>query len=558
MSFTLFIVLKLQVFPCNTSAGNLAIRPEDPTVSMPPPEGPSGHFCPARALAQARLNEGRWPKQALEPGETWDDYTICDLLGVGGMGQVYLAEAPDGVRVAPFKAQNMSLNSFVTRDGGEMGRAQVVQAQACRLDPDVRMNPILLKPSSDTGCQVILRGQPLANMDVAGYDAYKTKAVAAVRECYDSLATDFDAVVLEGAGSPGEVNLKDRDIVNMAMARHAEAPVLLVGDIDRGGVYASFVGTMEVLAEWERRLVAGFVVNRFRGDASLLDSAHDYTLQHTGRPVFGVVPYIRDLGLPDEDSVEFKKGATHNRAAVAGGVEIAVVDLPHISNFTDFDALLTEPDVSLRVVREPGRLGRPDAVVLPGSKNTIGDLAYLRTTGLAAEVIALAQSGDAEIIGICGGFQMLGRSVADPASVESTRSRVEGLGLLDVETVFEPEKTLRRVETVHEPSGCTVVGYEIHHGKTGAGGLTPIVTSPDGEVIGVAGSDDRIWGTYLHGIFDADAFRRWFVDRLRVRRGLAPVGAVCGTYDLEPGLDRLAAVVRESLAMDRVYGLLGL
>ena len=225
----------------------------------------------------------------------------------------------DGVRVAPFKAQNMSLNSFVTRDGGEMGRAQVVQAQACRLEPDVRMNPILLKPSSDTGCQVIVRGKAVGNMGVAGYDRYKAQAVAAVESCYDALAAEFDAVILEGAGSPGEVNLKSRDIVNMRMARYARAPVLIVGDIDRGGVFASFVGTMEVLAPWERALVAGWVVNRFRGDAALLGSALDYTLAHTGRPVFGVVPYLDRLGLPEEDSVEFKAGALDDRSRARRG-----------------------------------------------------------------------------------------------------------------------------------------------------------------------------------------------------------------------------------------------
>jgi L-threonine-O-3-phosphate decarboxylase len=289
----------------------------------------------------------------------------------------------DAYRVAPFKAQNMSLNSFVTGDGGEMGRAQVVQAEACRLDPDVRMNPVLLKPTGDTGAQVILLGKPVGNMDVEQYIRYKPEAFQAAREAYDSLAREFDVMVLEGAGSPAEVNLKHHDIVNMAMARHAGSPVLLVGDIDRGGVFASFVGTMEVLAEWERALVAGFVINRFRGEKSLLREAIDYTQRHTGIPTLGVVPYLRDLGLPEEDSVTFKSQPRDGIQATGERVEIALIDLPHISNFTDFDALRIEPDVHLRIVRQTQDLQKPDAVILPGSKNVIGDLDYLQQNGLA-------------------------------------------------------------------------------------------------------------------------------------------------------------------------------
>ncbi|MGO8703049.1 MAG: cobyric acid synthase [Candidatus Brocadiia bacterium] len=464
----------------------------------------------------------------------------------------------DGVRVAPFKAQNMSLNSFVTRDGGEMGRAQVVQAQACRLEPDVRMNPILLKPSSDTGCQVIVRGKAVGNMGVAGYDRYKEQAVAAVESCYDALAAEFDAVILEGAGSPGEVNLKSRDIVNMRMARYARAPVLIVGDIDRGGVFASFVGTMEVLAPWERALVAGWVVNRFRGDAALLGSALDYTLAHTGRPVFGVVPYLDRLGLPEEDSVEFKAGALDDRSQRAEAVAVAVVDLPHISNFTDFDALRIEEDVSLRIVRAGDELGEPDAVILPGSKNVLHDLDYLRRSGLADRLLALARGGRTEIVGICGGLQLLGREIRDPDRIESAGGSDLGLGLLNAVTTMASEKTLARAEGTHVPSGCRVVGYEIHHGSTTAEGNEVILRRNDGEAIGFAASDQRIWGTYLHGIFDADAFRRWFVDRLRARRGWVPKGAVSARYDIEPALDRLAQAVRESLDMERIYRLMRL
>jgi adenosylcobyric acid synthase len=462
----------------------------------------------------------------------------------------------DGYRVAPFKAQNMSLNSFVTRDGGEMGRAQALQAQACRREPDVRMNPILLKPNSDTGSQVIQMGKPIGNMRVHEYVQRKPEAFRAVCDAYDALAADSDVVVLEGAGSPGEVNLKQHDIVNMAMARYAKAPVLIVGDIDRGGVFASFVGTMEVLDEWERALVAGFVVNRFRGQESLLKDALDYTLHHTGRPVLGVVPYLKNLGLPEEDSVTFKSRALDQPAPSLDAVEIAVIDLPRISNFTDFDAFRGEPDVHLRIVRAAEDLGRPDAVILPGSKSTLADLAYLRQSGLAAMICDLARSGATEVVGVCGGFQMLGEEVGDPDHVESSAGNEPGLSLLPVRTVMRSEKTLLRSTAHHKSSGLPVEGYEIHHGHTSAPGVEPLLTRADGEALGVGSPDGRIWGTYLHGVFDADEFRRWFIDRLRARRGLVPAGRVMSSYNIEPALDRLAAVVRKSLAMEAIYRLL--
>jgi adenosylcobyric acid synthase len=464
----------------------------------------------------------------------------------------------DGVRVAPFKAQNMSLNSFVTRDGGEMGRAQVVQAQACRLEPDVRMNPILLKPNSDTGCQVIVRGKPVGNMRVGEYVRYKPEAFTTVRDCYDALAAEVDAVVLEGAGSPGEVNLKNHDIVNMRMAEYARAPVLVAGDIDRGGVFAAFVGTMEVLAPWERKLIAGWIVNRFRGDASLLGPALDYTLEYTGRPVLGVVPYLPALGLPEEDSVEFKSGALDQAESESAAVEIAVIDLPHISNFTDFDAFRSEKDVRLRIVRSAAELNRPDAVVLPGSKNTLGDLEYLGRSGLAERITALARQGATEIVGICGGLQMLGRDVCDPLAIESNVPKTAALGLLGVSTVMAAEKTLVRTTARHSVSGLDVSGYEIHHGQTDCNGCVPLLAGADGHVVGVASSDHRVWGTYLHGVFDADAFRRWFIDRLRVRRGLPPLDAIVGRYDIEPALDRLAEAVRSSVRIDEIYRIMGL
>jgi cobyric acid synthase CobQ len=463
----------------------------------------------------------------------------------------------DGFRVAPFKAQNMSLNSFVTREGGEMGRAQIVQAQACRIDPDVRMNPILLKPNDDTGSQVILLGKPVSNMNVSQYIQYKPAAFEEVKRAFESLASEFDVIVLEGAGSPAEVNLKDHDIVNMKMAKYAEAPVLLVGDIDRGGVFASFVGTLEVLSEWERKQFAGFVINRFRGKEDLLGSAIEYTQYHTGLPVFGVVPYLHNLGLPEEDSVEFKSGAL-DASFREDGIEIAVIDFPHISNFTDFDSLKIEPDVFLHIIRSPKDFDHPDAVILPGSKNVIGDLEYLRQSGLDRKIIALSDEGRTEVVGICGGFQMLGQRIDDPFEIESKKLTHQGLGLLPITTVMAREKTLIRTEGTHLPSGLKIRGYEIHHGQTEGKPFIPLVLRKDGEIIGAGIEDHRIWGTYLHGIFDADEFRRWFIDRLRVRKNLLAIGKVCAVYDLEPAYERLSEVVRRSLKMGEIYRLMGL
>lgn len=306
----------------------------------------------------------------------------------------------DGYRVAPFKAQNMALNSHVTADGLELGRAQAVQAAACRLDVDVRMNPVLLKPNSDTGSQVVVMGRPVGNMRVREYMAYKPVAFDAARAAYDSLAADVDVMVLEGAGSPAEVNLKAHDIVNMAMARHAEAKVLLVGDIDRGGVFASLVGTMELLDPWERDLVAGFVLNKFRGDATLLSPAYDVVTGRTGKPFLGVVPWLHDLGLPDEDSVSFREtlaGRAPDVPAGGGMLDIVLVDLPHISNFTDLDALRREPDVAVRVVRSPEQLGSPDAIILPGSKNTLGDRGITQKRAFFAFVPQLDEGEEGRI-----------------------------------------------------------------------------------------------------------------------------------------------------------------
>jgi cobyric acid synthase CobQ/L-threonine-O-3-phosphate decarboxylase len=464
----------------------------------------------------------------------------------------------DGYDVAPFKAQNMSLNSFVTRQGGEMGRAQVLQAQACRLDPDVRMNPVLLKPNSETGSQVILQGKAIGTTHFKDYAEQRAEIFKTVQRCYDELAAEHQLMVLEGAGSPAEVNLKANDIVNMNMARYAQAPVLLVGDIDRGGVFASFVGTMEVLSEAERAMVAGFVINRFRGDASLLGDALEYTRFHTNKPVLGTVPYLPNLGLPEEDSVSFKKGLLPVGTKDTQLLDIAVLDLPHISNFTDLDPLGLEPDVGLRIVGTMTELGQPDALILPGSKNTLADLAWLQQTGLSTGILDLAHAGRCEIIGICGGFQLLGQRISDPHAIESGADEQRGLGLLAISTVMAKEKTTLQTRCRHIPSGCELTGYEIHHGITTAEGIEALITGQDGTLLGADSPDGLIWGTYLHGIFDADPFRRWLIDRMRQRKGWQANGIIRSCYDLEPALDRLAATVRESLDMRQIYRLLRL
>ena len=465
----------------------------------------------------------------------------------------------DGVSVAPFKAQNMSLNSCVTFQGGEMGRAQVLQAQACRLDANVRMNPVLLKPSSATGSQVIVCGKVLETMHFRDYAERRTGIFTQVQQCYDNLAGEHQVMVLEGAGSPAEINLKSHDIVNMNMARYADAKVLLVGDIDRGGVFASFVGTMELLNEWERQLVSGFVINRFRGDKTLLDDALDLTTRDTGKPFWGTVPYLHNLGLPEEDSVDFKDGLLDTDEKGSDTLDIALIDLPHISNFTDVDALRAETDVHVRRVCQVADLGQPDAVILPGTKNVIYDLDYLVKSGLADAIRQLAEARATEIVGICGGYQLLGGKIDDPNAIESFGESRQGLGLLPMNTVLQPDKIMTRCQATHLSSYELLHGYEIHHGTSTGDNLKPLIHREDGAVIGscMAGRE-HIWGTYLHGVFDADRFRRWFLDRLRQRKGWQVIGRVRSPYDLEPALDRLADHVRSALDMDKIYQVLRL
>ena len=469
----------------------------------------------------------------------------------------------DGYSVAPFKAQNMSLNSGVTAAGDEMGRAQIVQAQAALVDPDARMNPILLKPHSDTGSQVVVLGQPIGHMGVLDYFKKKKELWKTVTEAYDSLAADHDVMVLEGAGSPGEINLKEHDIVNMRMAEHARASVLLVGDIDRGGVYASFLGTWMTFTAAERRLLTGYIVNRFRGDASLLGPAHEYMLNHTGTPVLGTIPYIRDLNIPEEDMAGFSWGHTDCGEKKAGTLDIAVVMLRHVSNYTDFAPLAAEPDVRLRPVRRAEEWGDPDVVMLPGSKSVVPDLDDLRRSGLADNILGHAERGK-WIFGICGGLQILGRAILDPHGIESAAPEVPGLGLIDLRSTFAADKTLVRVARAETPLDVPSGGYEIHHGLTDHGpSALPLFLRADraypSEAERICGYvSGRRWATYLHGVFDDDAFRRAWLDHVRADIGLAPQGRRLATYDLEKALDRLADIVREHSDMETIYQSMGL
>lgn len=459
----------------------------------------------------------------------------------------------DGFDIAPFKAQNMSLNSYVTPDGGEIGRAQALQAEACRLDPDVRMNPVLLKPCTDTGSQVVLLGKPETNMKAREYHTAKMRFFDHVKNAYDSLASEHDAIVLEGAGSPAEINLKDSDIVNMNMARYAESPVLLVGDIDRGGVYASFLGTYATFDMQERKLLKGFLVNKFRGDSSLLAFAHKYIFDATGKPVFGVIPYVRDLRLPEEDSASFNTVSETPKHDDA--LDVALICLPHIANFTDFTPLESEPDLKVRHVRYASDLGKPDVIILPGSKNTIGDLAELRSSGFEDKIMEVHRAG-VWIIGICGGLQMAGTRVEDPHGIESSTGGIDGMNILPLITVMGKEKCLCRTTCEWKEKHWTVSGYEIHHGSTTSRNEKIVSMSDNGRLLGFASG--RVWLSYLHGVFDSDRFRRDFIDMIRIDLCMNPLKEIQSVYNVEPELNRLADVVRKSVDMDVIYRMMGL
>ncbi|MCD6507149.1 cobyric acid synthase [Candidatus Poribacteria bacterium] len=470
----------------------------------------------------------------------------------------------DGFRVVPFKAQNMSLNSYATPEGREISIAQAVQAEACGIEPSFDMNPILLKPMGDAGCQVVLHGKPYMNLSAKRYYNIKAELWEAVRRSFERLKDEFDIIVIEGAGSPAEVNLRENDIVNMKMARYAEAPVLLVGDIDRGGVLAWIVGTIELLTQEERELIKGLIINKFRGDISLLKPGVDFLEEKTGKPVIGVIPYIRGLRIWEEDSVSLD-GFRPSRGKA--DIRIAVLRLPRISNFTDFDPLASESDVSLRYVTSPDELEDADIIIIPGTKNTVYDLLFLKESGLFEGILRERRRGKM-IIGICGGFQMLGRKVEDPHGVESERKIEEGLGLLDIVTIFTKEKASYQVkakalrEIPYLDEGELLEGYEIHMGETKAKNYLFELSRLSGERVwdGVISHDGLVLGTYLHGIFENGRFRRRLLNLIRRRKGLLELASqdVNTRLDRQGEYDRLAEVIRENLDVDFIYKLLGL
>lgn len=487
--------------------------------------------------------------------------------------------AQDGLRVAPFKAQNMSLNSFVTPDGGEFGRAQAVQAEAARIAPTVEMNPILLKPEGNRRSQVVVMGKPVAVASAREYYEMKLRLWPLVTQALDTLRAQHDIVVIEGAGSPAEINLKDHEIVNMRVARYADAPVIIVGDIDRGGVFASLVGTMALLEPEEQALVKAFVINKFRGDPSLLDSGFEMLRERTGVSVAGVIPWFDDIHIPEEDSLGLDYARAQTGISHDDLIDIAVVRLPRIANFDDFDPLLREPSVRLRYVSsadEMAALDLPDMIILPGSKTTVADLEWMRSSGIADAVIAHRRAG-APVIGICGGYQMLGERILDPEGVESANPESQGLGLLPLTTTFASTKTTHQVRGNVASArglltGCddgVIAGYEIHMGQTTtavssqqsavssapfriterSGGATD---SPDGA-LDAAG---LTLGTYMHGLFHNHSLRHSLLVNLARRKGVSlSEGAI---LDLDAEYDKLAALVRENVDMDAVYAMVGM
>lgn len=473
----------------------------------------------------------------------------------------------DGLRVAPFKSQNMALNSFATKEGLEMGRAQVVQAQAAGVEPSVEMNPILLKPTSDKKSQVICLGRPIGNMGAVEYHNYKPNLRRLVKDTYDSLESKYDVVVIEGAGSPAEINLKEGDLVNMWMAEAADAPVLLVGDIDRGGVFASLYGTVMLLEPQERARIKGMIVNKFRGDVRILEPGLRMIEEKLGIPVIGVVPWT-DADIEDEDSVSERLSAVSG----SGEITVAVVRLKHISNFTDFQALSLHPGVTLKYALRPSDLDGADVVILPGTKNTIDDLIDLRNRNMLAPIVRHARSGKL-LLGVCGGYQMLGQVLRDPHGVESTAPEVAGLGLLDMEVTFEPEK--RTVQASGTLTGALdwldglrqeqVEGYEIHSGVNTFGENARFwmrLEGDDATIDSACNAEGNVLGTYLHGLFDDGRLADALVRRARRLRGLpeSPVSveqaAVSMAAYREEQFDKLAKTVRESLDMEAVYRIL--
>ncbi len=450
-----------------------------------------------------------------------------------------------GLSVAPFKPQNMSNNAAVTADGGEIGRAQALQALACGLEPHTDMNPVLLKPESETGSQVVVQGKRIATVKARDYAALKPSLMAPVLDSFNRLKSQYDLVIVEGAGSPAEVNLRSGDIANMGFARAADCPVILTGDIDRGGVIAQIVGTQAVLDPADNAMIAGFLINKFRGDPRLFDDGYTLIEARTGWRGFGVVPFFTDAAkLPAEDALDLPKGGG------MGGYRIAALTLSRIANFDDLDPLAQEPGVSLQMVRAGEAIaGDTDLVIIPGSKSTRGDLAYLRAQGWDVDIAAHLRRGG-RVLGICGGYQMLGQIVRDPGGIEGLAGETIGLGALAVDTVMTPDKRLTRTEAVHAATHLPMQGYEIHIGRTDGPDRARPFAYVDGQPEGAVSPDGRVMGSYLHGMFANDAFRAGFLRQIG-----AQASGLHYSAGVEAVLDALAAHLEAHVDVTALLGL---
>jgi adenosylcobyric acid synthase len=472
----------------------------------------------------------------------------------------------DGYKVSPFKSQNMALNSYITEEGLEMGRAQVVQAEASGQSPSVLMNPILLKPTTDKKCQVILNGKVYNNLSAMEYHNFKPKLKELVKETYYKLSKDNDIVVLEGAGSPAEINLRENDLVNMGMAEISDSPVVIVGDIDRGGVFASIYGTIKLLAKEEQKRVKGIIINKFRGDVEILKPGIKMLEDLIDIPVLGVIPYM-DVQIEDEDSLAER---FRRREAGRGEINVEVLYLPHVSNFTDFNVFETQEDVNLRYVMRGEGIGNPDILIIPGSKNTIEDLIYLRNSGLEEQILRLSRAGKI-IVGICGGYQILGTKIKDPHGTESGIDEINGLGLLNTETVFEQEKTTTQIEgdilthnngILDNIQAHRVMGYEIHMGQTilldDTSAFLKITKRLDNDVEvldGAVNKEGNVFGTYIHGVFDNIEFTREILNKVRELKGLGRIESSIHSFDdfKEREYRKLAKCVRNNVDMEKIY-----
>ncbi|MCC5910261.1 MAG: cobyric acid synthase [Clostridiaceae bacterium] len=475
----------------------------------------------------------------------------------------------NGYKTIPFKSQNMALNSYITEEGLEMGRAQVFQAEAANIKPMALMNPVLLKPTGDSYAQVIIKGKVYKNMTAVEYHEFKPQLKEMIKEVYNELADTNDIVVIEGAGSPAEINLRDKDIVNMGMAEISDSPVVLIGDIDKGGVFASLYGTILLLSEEERKRVKGIFINKFRGDKTILEPGLKMLEELTGIPVLGVIPY-GEFNIEDEDSVTDRFKRNINKE---GKITVEVIQLPHISNFTDFHIFETLADVNIRYVTRGDVIENPDLLIIPGSKNTIADLKYLRESGLEGEIIRAYRQGS-YIFGICGGYQILGNKIADPQGVEGSIDEINGMNLLDVETIFEGEKVTTQVEAevsikssgiMNNCQGIYVKGYEIHMGRTKLGDdADPLVTINKklGEKVcyhdGAISKDGRVCGTYLHGIFDEVEFTQTILNNILEKKGLSPSKEKPLSLEefKQREYDKLADLVENNIDLNRIYDIL--